>query len=99
MVFGLTKRQVFRKILLPSAVPDILVGMQVGLGYSWRALVGAEMIAAESGLGYLILDAQYMARTDKVIAGILVIGLTGYCCNRLFDRLIRRRLGEEALNG
>lgn len=94
-VFGLTKGQIFRRILLPNAVPDILVGMQVGLGYSWRALVGAEMIAAESGLGYLILDAQYMARTDKVIAGILVIGLTGCCCNWLFERLISRCLGEE----
>ncbi len=96
-VFGLTRLQIFRRIQLPAAVPDILVGMQVGLGYSWRALVGAEMIAAESGLGYLILDAQYMARTDRVIAGIVVIGLTGFVCNRLFERLIRRRLRKEGL--
>ena len=94
-VFGFSQRQIFLRILLPGAIPDILIGMQIGLGYSWRAIVGAEMIAAASGLGYLILDAQYLARTDKVIAGILVIGATGYLCNLLFLRLNRSWRREE----
>lgn len=87
---GFTTTQKFFKIMLPDAVPSILVGMRIGLGYSWRAIVGAEMIAAASGLGYLILDAQQMSRSDKVLVGIFVIGIIGYCCDRVFYFLIKK---------
>ncbi len=79
-------------IRLPNAVPDILVGMRISLGYAWRALVGAEMIAAASGLGYLVLDAQEMSRSDKVIVGIVAIGLIGMATDRAFALLVRRVL-------
>ena len=82
--------QCFLHIRLPSALPSILVGMRIGLGYSWRAIIGAEMIAAVSGLGYLILDAQAMSRIDKVIVGILLIGIVGWLTDLLFGFLIRR---------
>ncbi len=87
---GMSRSQVFFRIRLPSAVPNILVGMRIGLGYSWRAIVGAEMIAAASGIGYLILDAQALSRTDKVLVGIIVIGLVGYLTDVLFGLVIRR---------
>ena len=58
---------------------DILVGMRIGLGYSWRAIIGAEMVAASTGLGHMILFAQQMSRTDKVIVGILAIGVSRIC--------------------
>ena len=90
MVFGLSSWQKFCRIILPSAVPDILVGMRIGLGYSWRAIIGAEMIAAASGLGYLILDAQQMSRSDKVIAGIVTIGTVGILCDKLFLLVIHK---------
>lgn len=89
-VFGLSRWQRFCRIVVPCAIPDILVGMRIGLGYSWRAIIGAEMIAAASGLGYLILDAQQMSRSDRVIAGILTIGVVGVLCDRLFRILIQR---------
>ena len=82
--FGFTKSQIFFKIVLPNAIPDILVGMRIGMGYSYRAIIGAEMIAASTGLGYLINFARSMSRTDIVIVGILVIGLLGYTCDYLF---------------
>lgn len=87
IVFGLNRWQRFCRIVLPSAIPDILVGMRIGLGYSWRAIIGAEMIAASSGLGYLILDAQQMSRSDKVIAGILTIGIVGILCDKVCSLL------------
>lgn len=87
---GFSNWQKFYRIRLPNAVPDILVGMRIGLGYSWRAIIGAEMIAAASGLGYLILDSQQMSRTDKVIVGIFVIGFMGSLCNWLFSLIIKR---------
>lgn len=88
--FGFSKRRQFFHIMLPNAIPDILVGMRTGLGYSWRSIIGAEMIAASSGLGYFILDAQQMARSDKVIVGVIVIGMVGFCCDRLFSFGIKK---------
>ena len=89
---GFSKIKKFHKIILPYALPDILVGMRIGFGYSWRAIIGAEMIAAASGLGYLILDAQQMSRSDKVIVGIFVIGVVGVLCDRLVAILIKNLL-------
>ena len=83
--FGFGRWRQFTRIVLPGAVPDILVGMKVGLGYSWRAIIGAEMIAASKGIGYLILDAQQMSRSDKVAAGILTIGAVGMACDKVFQ--------------
>lgn len=94
-VFDFTKYEIFRKIILPSAVPDILNGIKLGIGYSWRAIIGAEMIAASSGIGYLILDGQQMSRSDVVIVGIFSIGIFGsftdYVCSKIIERYIRKR--------
>lgn len=95
---NMKKAEIFFKIRLPAALPDILVGMQIGLGYSWRAIVGAEMIAAASGLGYMILDAQAMSRTDKVLVGIILIGVFGLISDRLFSlgvKAVSRRMKPE----
>jgi sulfonate transport system permease protein len=89
-VLKMSNREIFFKIKLPSAIPQILTGMQIGLGYSWRAIVGAEMIAASRGLGYMILDAQTMSRTDKVIVGIILIGLMGLIMDLFFTFLINK---------
>lgn len=87
---GFSKLKIFWRIYLPYAKEDILVGMRIGLGYSWRALIGAEMFAASSGLGYMIVFAQQMSRSDKVIIGILLIGLIGSICDKLFSLFIRK---------
>ena len=87
-IYGFKKVNSFFKIRLPYAMSDILVGMRIGLGYSWRAIISAEMIAASTGLGHMILFAQQMSRTDKVIVGILVIGVVGYITDRLFALII-----------
>ena len=92
-------REQFLKIRLPAAFPSILVGMQIGLGYSWRAIVGAEMIAASSGLGYMILDAQALSRSDKVLVGIIMIGILGLLMDAGFNALIKKMThGKEAAN-
>jgi sulfonate transport system permease protein len=62
---------------MPSALPYVLTGMRLGLGYSWRSLIAAELVAASSGLGYMILDAELLSRADVIIVGILVIGCLG----------------------
>jgi sulfonate transport system permease protein len=88
--FGLTQRAIFQRIMLPAALPSVLVGMRLGLGYSWRALVGAELIAAASGIGYMILDAEQLSRPDLVVVGILVIGVLGSLIDGLFFWLTQR---------
>ncbi|GAA0597349.1 ABC transporter permease [Caenispirillum bisanense] len=85
-------------VLLPAALPAIITGLRLGFGYSWRALVGAELIAASAGLGYLIIDAGEMARTDRVFVGIVAIAALGaasdWLFRRLSDRLAPWRHGE-----
>lgn len=98
-VFGYSRLKRFVKIMLPYASADILVGMRIGLGYSWRAIIGAEMVAASSGLGHMILFAQQMSRTDKVIIGILVIGMIGYVTDCVFGWVIKKLLKGSCENG
>lgn len=87
-----SRLRTFWLIQVPYALPDVLVGMRISLGYAWRALVGAEMIAAATGLGALIVDAGQMSRSDKVIVGVIVIGLVGLASDRVFARIVRSRL-------
>lgn len=75
---GASRAQVVRHVILPAALPDILVGLRIGMGVGWTTLVAAEMIAAPSGLGQMVLNASNFLRTDVVILGIIVIGLVAY---------------------
>ena len=86
----LDKFEIFYKIIIKSALKDIFVGMRIGFGYAMRAIIGAEMIAASSGLGYLILDAEELSRADRIFVGIFTIGVCGVLIDRLFLLLIAK---------
>lgn len=100
-VFAFTERELFWLIILPQALPQILVGMQLGLGYSWRSLIGAELIAAASGIGYMINEAERLSRPDIILVGILAIGLLGYFIDYLFlvlgERLLHQKERKEII--
>lgn len=89
-MLNMSKTKIFFSIRLPYALPNILIGARIGLGYSLRAIIGAEMIAAASGLGYMILDAQSLSRIDKVIVGIIMIGILGLLIDSLFNYVIKK---------
>jgi sulfonate transport system permease protein len=89
-VCGLERFEIMTRIVLPSAMPSLIVGLRIGLGYSWRALVGAELIASSAGLGYMIVDAENLARTDIVLAGIVVIGTIGLIADQILKLAVRR---------
>lgn len=90
-VLGADRFDIFRKILLPAALPSMVNGMRIGLGIAWMCLVSAEMLPGSiSGVGYLITHAYTMASTDIVIAGMFSIGLTGALMDWLFRRVERR---------
>ncbi len=88
--FGLSKGDRFIRILVPSALPSILLGMRLGLSYSWRSLIGAELIAAASGIGYVIHDAEQLSRSDVILVGVLLLGVAGSLSDFLFTVLSRR---------
>ncbi|MEG0856731.1 MAG: ABC transporter permease [Terrisporobacter sp.] len=88
--FNFTKKQIFTKIIIPNSILDIFIGLSLGLGYSFRAIIGAELIAASSGLGYLISDGKAMSRTDVVMVGIFVIGFLGIISEYLFTKFIKK---------
>lgn len=82
---GASYNQVILHVILPSALPEILVGMRIAIGFGWTTLVAAEMVAANVGLGQMVLNAANFLRSDIVIMGIIVIGVVAY----LFDLLMR----------
>lgn len=82
---GATRWQVTRLVVLPAALPEVLTGMRIAIGFGWTTLVAAEMVAAASGLGQMVLNASNFLRTDVVIMGIVLIGLMA-CA---FDMLMR----------
>lgn len=84
--FGVSRHTLFRRVVIPAVLPQIIVGMRIGLGVAWLVVVAAEMIALRSGLGYLIIDSRNAGnRYDLVIAGMVIIGLIGL----LLDSVMR----------
>ena len=76
--FGVSRRALFGQVVIPAVLPQVIVGMRIGLGVAWLVVVAAEMIALRSGLGYLIIDSRNAGnRYDLVIAGMIIIGLIG----------------------
>jgi NitT/TauT family transport system permease protein len=88
--FGVKGLKLFTKIVFPAALPQIITGIRIALGVAWLVVVAAEMIAVNSGLGYLIIDARNAGmRYDLVVAGMVLIGLIGLTLDFLVRRLER----------
>jgi NitT/TauT family transport system permease protein len=86
---GASHAEIVNLVLIPSAKPALLDTLRVTMGWAWTYLVVAELVAANSGLGYAILRAQRFLQTDKIFAGIIIIGLIGLILDQLFRRLHR----------
>ncbi len=91
---------VLTRVVLPSALPSLFTGLRVGLGIAWASVVGAELIAASSGIGYMIMYAREVSQPDVMLVGVVTIGLTGLLMDflvvKLEQRLLRwNKAGEE----
>ncbi len=76
--FDVSRYALFTQVVIPAVLPQIIVGMRIGLGVAWLVVVAAEMIALRSGLGYMIMDSRNAGnRYDLVVAGMIIIGLIG----------------------
>lgn len=88
--FGMTPTQLLARVVFPAALPQILIGLRIALGIAWLVVVAAEMIAVDSGLGFLVIDSRNSGkRYDLVIAAILLIGVIGLVLDFLFRRFER----------
>jgi NitT/TauT family transport system permease protein len=89
--FGVSRWVLFRRVVIPAVLPEIIVGMRIGIGVAWLVVVAAEMIALRSGLGYLIMDSRNAGnRYDLVIAAMIIIGVIGLMLDgitRLLERI------------
>ena len=89
--FGVSRSVLFRRVVIPAVLPEIIVGMRIGIGVAWLVVVAAEMIALNTGLGYLIMDSRNAGnRYDLVIASMIIIGVIGLLLDgatRLLERL------------
>lgn len=88
---GATRAQVVRHVIMPAALPEVLTGMRIAIGFGWTTLVAAEMVAATAGLGFMVLSASKFMVTEVVIMGILVIGAMALAFD-LSMRWLERRL-------
>jgi sulfonate transport system permease protein len=89
-VMSFSRGAIFRRIAFPAFFPYFFVGVRLALSYSWRSLVGAEIVAASSGLGYMIREAETLSRSDTIICGVLVLGCVGVLSDLLLEAVSSR---------
>ncbi|OJF93768.1 ABC transporter permease [Alkalibacterium sp. 20] len=87
---GASHKDVFLKIILPAAMPDIFTGVRTASGFAYTTLVAAEMTAATSGIGWMVIDASRYLKSDVMFVGIILMGLTGIVMDGMFILLERK---------
>ncbi len=94
--FGARPGLTFLRVIVPAAFPGIMVGLHIAVGTAWIHLVAGEMLGAQSGLGFMIVDARNFLRTDQIMAGMLLVGILGliiYRGMKAVEHLVGRRWG------
>jgi NitT/TauT family transport system permease protein len=91
-MLGCQGTNVFRRVVLPAALPSIFTGLRLGHGFAWMVIVVGEMTGVPEGLGAVIMDARTLSRTDLVICGMIVIGIAGFLSDKLIMLLSSRML-------
>ena len=87
---GASKKQILMHVILPNSLPEIFTGMRVAMGVCWGTVVAAELVAAESGVGFMIMVASKFLSTDIVVLGVIIVGLIGYGIDILMRKLEAR---------
>ncbi len=93
-VFGCdTQLELFRRVVMPASMPSVVVGLRVAFGTGWAAIIAAELVAAQSGLGFLIANGMDVLRADEVVVGMIAIGVLGFLFDTFF-RYLQGRFGH-----
>jgi NitT/TauT family transport system permease protein len=88
---GASEKDVFRRVVVPGALPFIFTGLQISMGVAWFSLVAAEMLSGEYGLGYLIWDSYVLSQYPVIVMGMVTLGVIGYICSALI-RMVGHQL-------
>ena len=91
-IFEVPKLKFIKKVVIPGAMPSIMTGLRIGLGNAWICVVAAEMIAATQGIGYMLMDGRSLSQPDKVILGMLIVGLIGKIMDDVLKKLERKTI-------
>src|SRR5207248_7970202 len=89
-MLGVGHVRMVTEVLLPASVPSIVAGLRVSAGLAWQSLIGAELIVASSGIGYLLVKGQASISTSIVMSGMIAIGIVGFAIDILLQRLQAR---------
>ncbi|MBU3142920.1 ABC transporter permease [Clostridium sp. CF012] len=87
---GANKQQIFIHVIFPACLPDIFIGLRTALGVAYTTLVSAEMVAAKSGIGWMVLDASHYLRSDIIFLGIIIMGITGVLLDKSIQFVERK---------
>lgn len=88
LCLGASEAQIFRLIVLPSAIPYIVVGLRLSLASAFISIIPAELLAADSGLGYLLQQSSLLQQTDRIFVALVMICTIGFCADRLFQAIV-----------
>lgn len=94
---GADRFQVLWRVVLPATIPAILVGMRIGMGFSFMTVIAAELVAADNGVGFLIFNARLFLKTANAFAGIITLGLMGLVADFLFRRVAQAIFRQHSL--
>jgi sulfonate transport system permease protein len=89
-LYRLNSWQVFTRVYLPAALPQIFVGLKIGLGISWMAVVAAELIASSSGIGFRMSEARNLMQPDIMINGMILIGILGILMDKVLSFISKK---------
>jgi NitT/TauT family transport system permease protein/taurine transport system permease protein len=89
LCLGASEAQIFRLVVLPSAIPYIVVGLRLALASAFVSIIPAELLAADSGLGYLLQQSSMLQQTDRIFVALSMICTIGFCADRLFQLIVK----------
>ncbi|PIP86723.1 nitrate ABC transporter permease, partial [Candidatus Campbellbacteria bacterium CG22_combo_CG10-13_8_21_14_all_43_18] len=84
---GATKKEIITDIILPASMPQIFTGLKIGLGVGWMVVIAAELVGAQSGLGYMIQLNRFLLNSPEIITGMITIGVIGFLLNLLITKI------------
>lgn len=88
LTLGCNKKALIKDVIIPASFPSILVGCKLGLSYGWMAVVAAELVGAQSGIGYMVIKQQLTGRYDLLIDYMIVVGLVGLFMDQYLEKVI-----------
>ncbi|MDR2638589.1 MAG: ABC transporter permease, partial [Helicobacteraceae bacterium] len=91
-VYETSRLRVIARVILPGALPFIMAGVRLGLSMAWICVVAAELIAAQAGIGYMLMDGRSLSRPDMVILGMLIIGVIGKGLDDLLRKITKKAI-------